>query len=224
MKGMYEGNTDDVGGVYDNPWGDGIQCLNTCDRVISEILDSGGSYTRAKSRKTTGDDWTIVFRSDTYLSWPFREQWTSELVPDAMDLKVDHCLAEPIDRDCSVGLSNILLLIVIICLLIKTITAMIITALVKHNHEPLVTLGDAIASFIRYPDNKTVDMCSITQVELRQTAKSAILPGPQTWQGKIHRRWSVVPMAVWLSSYLLFAASIAIVAVFFFMALSTTDL
>jgi hypothetical protein len=132
---------------------------------------------------------------------------------------VKYCLAEPVDRVCHVGLSSGLLLGVTICVLIKTVVAIVASVvLCRQSHPPLVTLGDAIASFITRPDPNTVGMCTIGQREARASNKSAggfILAGPKQWRAVPQRRWNVVPKSVWLSSYALFISSLLVVAVLF---------
>lgn len=143
---------------------------------------------------------------------------TYGLAQDVANLTVSYCLAEPIDRVCHVGLSVTLLLAVTACVFVKTITAVVVTLVLGHRDSaPLVTLGDAIASFIEQPDPTTFGMCTIGQRDIRMHFKvshRALLAGPRRWLAKQYRRYKIVPLSVWWSSYFLFGGAIAIVTYF----------
>jgi hypothetical protein len=220
----------------------GIQCSNSCGAANDGDYD----FRTGKSKKAVGDTWAYPFFAGEYLGLAdrpnleipesteidlddgshllYQGNWTSGLAPGAMDLTVDHCLVEPVDRVCYVGLSNTLLLAVTICVLTKTITAVVVTiTLGRYNQEPLVTLGDAIASFIRRPDS-TRGMCTIGQMEMRRSHNYATLAGPRRWQGSAHRLWNTIPRATWIWSYVLFSISIITIASCFFSAYSERGL
>jgi hypothetical protein len=70
---------------------------------------------------------------------------------------IDHCLARKVEPHCKLQFSRDILTAVIICNLCK-VAAMIATLLLQH--EPaLVTTGDAISSWLRYPDEATANQC-----------------------------------------------------------------
>ena len=66
---------------------------------------------------------------------------------------IDHCLSRPVEEQCKVQFNMIIMVIVIVCNLIKTTVMGLISW--KQPVEPLVTLGDAIASFLDEPDPTT---------------------------------------------------------------------
>ncbi|KAL9122400.1 MAG: hypothetical protein Q9187_001037, partial [Circinaria calcarea] len=68
---------------------------------------------------------------------------------------VDYCLAEASSPICTVSLSRPLLVVVIVCNAIKLIC--LASTLALTSFEPLITVGDAIASFISDPDPTTVN-------------------------------------------------------------------
>lgn len=150
--------------------------------------------------------------------FPSVSDYISGPVPSVSNLTVDHCLVETVQRVCHVGLSKILLLCVTLCVLVKTVTAVIVTVVLSRDSEaPLATLGDAIASFIQRPDKNTVGMCTLSQTKVRRAGREsrhAILAGPQKWLGKARRRGAVVPTVVWLSSYSLFTVGIGAILYF----------
>ncbi|KAI0099440.1 hypothetical protein F4814DRAFT_442966 [Daldinia grandis] len=157
----------------------------------------------------------------TQLTWEFTtgSTLTSGLQPGATDLLVQYCLANDLDRICHIGLSPTLLLTVTLCVILKTCTAIVVTVVLgRQNQPPLVTLGDAMESFIEKPDPITTGMCTIGQKEIRRAMRSYrafLIPGPRQWKALHRRRWAVVPKLVWISSYLLFGIGIGICAYFF---------
>ncbi|KAI0847467.1 hypothetical protein F5Y00DRAFT_271216 [Daldinia vernicosa] len=144
---------------------------------------------------------------------------TSGLQPGATNLSVQYCLADDLDGICHIGLSPTLLLTVTLCVIFKTFTAVVVTVVLsRQNQAPLVTLGDVMESFIEKPDPVTAGMCTIGQTEIRRSMRfdrCFLLPGPRQWKTLQRRRWAVVPLLVWISSYLLFGVGITICAYFF---------
>ncbi|KAM0816085.1 hypothetical protein AB5N19_01886 [Seiridium cardinale] len=171
--------------------------------------------------------WPINFFSDVmeYVNRSHSDSWSSKsnhffsLNPSFADLSVDYCLAQPSERICHVGLSNTLLLAISVCVFLKTVTAVVITVVLgRRNQPPLVTLGDAVESFIQRPDQYTLEFCTIGQREVRRArdypSEGGLVPEPRLWRSGTHRRWGAVPSGVWASTYVLFFISIGIVAIF----------
>ncbi|KAI0188681.1 hypothetical protein EV127DRAFT_471171 [Xylaria flabelliformis] len=73
--------------------------------------------------------------------------------------RVSHCLAQPTQSTCKVGVSNALLLIVVGCVFIKALQATIVVW--KLPIASLVTPGDVIESFLSYPDSQTQGLCTL---------------------------------------------------------------
>ncbi|KAI1850745.1 hypothetical protein JX266_004027 [Neoarthrinium moseri] len=208
----------------------GAECSNDCKYALaSYAIDNPYEYDFASFENMSA--WNIDFFRQEFdyvnsiQARSIQPSNTSGLVPGGGKILVDYCLVEPVERVCYVGLSNTLLLAVTICVAVKTATAIIVTfVLGRQNQIPLVTLGDAIASFIQNPDNTTYGMCTVNQKDMRRATRSShqkVLTGPQRWLGKVHRRWSVVPKGVWVFSYLLFAVGILILAIFTDQAISS---
>ena len=70
---------------------------------------------------------------------------------------IDYCLSKPVAEHCKLQFSVAIMIVVIICNMIKTVCMNII--LWKQDPEPLVTLGDAIASFLDRHDVTTRRNC-----------------------------------------------------------------
>ncbi|ORY59505.1 uncharacterized protein BCR38DRAFT_412520 [Pseudomassariella vexata] len=215
---------------HDNP----TMCYPLCNEALGQSFSSETGLDPSDINKA---NWTFNFFSSEQSIWWVNgthdnedyvffsaldvSNLTSGLQPGAADLTVSYCLAEPADRVCHVGLSNTLLLAVMLCVFIKTGTAVLVTVVLgRRNQAPLVTLGDAIASFIRQPDPNTAGMCILSQEETRRAYRSRrayVLAAPRQWHTVQKRRWSVVPKTVWWTTYTLFLLGISIVTYFFTM-------
>lgn len=137
---------------------------------------------------------------------------------DAGWFEVSYCLAKPSERLCHVGISSSLLLVVTLSVVIKTLVAIMITyKLSLSKNAPLATLGDTIASFIEHPDHNTLNMCTFDSEKVRLAMESfkPVLPGPQRWTRRSHRRWNVLPKVTLIMSYLLFASGVITMTCFY---------
>lgn len=209
------------------------QCVNNC----YEAMGWTGVTSQAEFAATS--DWEYPFFNETTVElvdgtrmvdpYPYHSlnhslqqegsQLTSGLQPGAVDLPIKYCLAEPVERVCHVALSPTLLLAVTICVIFKTCTAIVVTVVLsRQNQAPLVTLGDAMESFIEKPDPVTAGMCTLGQSEIRRTIvsdRAFLVPGPKQWLASQRRRAGVLPKSVWFTSYLLFAIGISVIVYFF---------
>ncbi|KAI1324847.1 hypothetical protein F5Y16DRAFT_379730 [Xylariaceae sp. FL0255] len=146
------------------------------------------------------------------------------LVGDNDLLTVKYCMAKPAESSCRIALSPTLLLAATLCVIAKTIAAIVVTAVLANpTKSPLVTLGDAIASFIEHPDVTTAGLCTVGQEDVRRVMNSRhtiIQPGPRQWFPLRSRRAAAVPKSVWATSYLFFLSCIAILAFLFHLAVA----
>ncbi|KAI0532325.1 hypothetical protein GGR58DRAFT_490699 [Xylaria digitata] len=81
-------------------------------------------------------------------------------------LRIRYCLAQPIQSTCRVGVSNALLLVVVVSVFIKVILASIVIG--KLPTASLVTPGDAIESFLSNPDPQTRGVCTLDITDTKQ--------------------------------------------------------
>jgi hypothetical protein len=86
--------------------------------------------------------------------------------PFGQGLKVDRCLSEKVPETCSLQFSLYIMLIVIFCNVAKTII-MAITAY-KLKWDPLITIGDAVSSFVVYSDEYTKGCCLLSAQKAKQ--------------------------------------------------------
>ncbi|KAI0096094.1 hypothetical protein GGR51DRAFT_568865 [Nemania sp. FL0031] len=166
--------------------------------------------------------------SDTLVEEPSEyNQRPPGLQPNAFLLSMDYCLAETAQRICHISLSPTLLLAVTATVVTKSFIAVVITVtLSKQNQPPLVTLGDAVASFIEKPDPTTMGFCTFDQNDMKKAlgSNTMVLPGPRCWHARHKRRLAVIPWSTWLSSYLLFIVGISLATYYFTPAVKSTDL
>lgn len=69
-------------------------------------------------------------------------------------IPVKYCSAQPTPGSCQIGVSPVILGIVLACNFVKIVC--LCWTFWKLDFEPLVTLGDAIASFLEHPDGSTI--------------------------------------------------------------------
>lgn len=111
---------------------------------------------------------------------------------------IDYCLVQEIDEECMLQFSLPIMLVVIICNLIKT--ACMIWVAFENGPRPLVTVGDAIASFLNEPDLTTKDNCLADKDFFRKGGWQARL---LTWKPERHRWFRAASMTRWLVSNVL---------------------
>ncbi|KAI0117928.1 hypothetical protein GGR51DRAFT_545815 [Nemania sp. FL0031] len=186
------------------------------DQLNNLFFDAQCAMVAATTNTRPGDSWTDS---------PYHTM-TSGLQQNSFNLSISYCLAEPVENICQIGLSPGLLLGVALCVVAKTITAFVVTtALNRPEHKPLVTLGDAIASFIERPDPVTAGLCTVGQKQIRAAMRQKdayLVPGPRQWTGPQQTWASAIPVSVWLISYTLFATGISICVVLLYEGLTTT--
>lgn len=112
--------------------------------------------------------------------------------------KVDYCLAQQVEEHCKLQLSVHLSTIVIILNAIKVILMVWVVLQVKES--PLMTMGDAVASFLTEADPTTEDMCLLTKKEFRSKEyrfQKMFKKGPRPFSEKRHRWGSAVSRVRW---------------------------
>lgn len=137
------------------------------------------------------------------------------------ELPVKHCMAEPNpDYTCKLGLAPPLLLIVIGCVFLKGVICSGI--LFRLTDDSLVTPGDAISSFISQPDPSTSGLATMGFADadrleydsIEKIPVSGLLKGPMArrWKHSPHRFRSVLSRAVWVRTYSILIAGMALIA------------
>ncbi|KAI0013844.1 hypothetical protein F4779DRAFT_638995 [Xylariaceae sp. FL0662B] len=166
-------------------------------------------------------NWTLKFQ---HKPWYLPADIVKELgYNESFDnLNVKHCLAMPLLKPCKLGLSNTLLLVVVICVFVKAITCAVV--IWRLSDLSLVTPGDAIESFILKPDTRTVGLGTLDIVDSQRLEYAprkswtldvdrelSPLIRPRGWRRSNHRLWRTIPRAAWSRTYfLLFVAMVAL--------------
>lgn len=146
-------------------------------------------------------------------------------------LNLHYCLAQPFPGYCKVGLSNSILLVVIIGVFIKlTQCAIVIWRLPRHS---LVTLGDAIESFILEPDSTTIGQGTLDISDLRsgppqhiinRDPSSTLFTNPRIWRhAKPRRLNTAIGLQFWFSSYFLFVTALIILGIGLSVSISSNE-
>lgn len=140
--------------------------------------------------------------------------WRSE-----RPLEISHCLAEPRKPICSVALSRPLLLVVALAVFSKLIIGASVVWIMSAE-EPLVTLGDAIASFIRDRDAPrfsgypTQDFVRRNAKHLASRSEADQPPTNEIWMQKEQRRADAVPRVAWVRNSWSWVFTVILIATF----------
>lgn len=185
-------------------------CINRCALALG--MDLGGQLTNISAPSES--NWTITFNNPD-ISACNAAQDTELGFDNTFDtFNVKYCLAEPSpDNVCRIGLSNVLFFATTICVFLKAVTCTL--ALCYIPYTSLVTLGDALESFITKPDQVTLGLGTF---DIRDSHRLQFEPfrdlksedtielidkvQPRIWQRKANRLMSTLPRSVWSSTFL----------------------
>jgi hypothetical protein len=216
------GRTSEVSGINN-------QYLSNPDATyLSRGYDSGGTFQDGYGGINLYGTWYMQGTRNVY------DAQSGAIITDPRVFKhkyrvmqVDRCYSEKYEAPCRLSIANSLLLIVCVMCLFKTFLCVLVLKLrVWGNENPLMTPGDAIASFISRPDEETRGMCTLTMEDLRKTAKPTPtrlgeadqnykwLQGPRQWQNNSPRKFGkAVPRNIWVLSSLLIGCSLVVASV-----------
>jgi hypothetical protein len=134
------------------------------------------------------DNWTVASHSSSGGGW-----------------KVDYCLAEKVRQFCKLQYSFPLTMVVITFNLVKS--AILCYMWFGMREAPILTIGDAIASFLRRPDPHTKGGCLLLHREVESmlwylptSIKKYPLHKPRRYFGKRKRWGSAVSTRRWVFS------------------------
>ncbi|KAK3315700.1 hypothetical protein B0H66DRAFT_559574 [Apodospora peruviana] len=134
-----------------------------CENPCVELLRGYAMYSYDDSEADylgPRDEWQLSLGGISDLLEPqMRSGYNSS--GDGALLDVKYCMARTVESQCQIGVSNTIVLIVTVCVCLKTLQCFfILRRLVwKSDREPLITPGDAIASLLQRPDPTTERMC-----------------------------------------------------------------
>jgi len=129
-----------------------------------------------------------------------------------VEAEVSGCKSEITKEKCKVHFSLGIMIVVIACNLVKACS--MITTLVRSREPTLVTLGDAVDSFLRIPDLTTMGICFADRRFIEREWRRGWRTGPRQWkQKKVQRWWASVSKTRWITCNFCFAITIAVSAV-----------
>ena len=128
-------------------------------------------------------------------------------------VEIAGCKSEITDEKCKVQFSLGIMIIVICCNFVKA--CCMITAVVRSREPTLVTLGDAIDSFLRVPDSTTKGMCFADRQYIAREWKFGRRARPTKWEKNgAQRWWTSAGGGRWVTCYIFFSIYIFYMAMF----------
>lgn len=115
------------------------------------------------------------------------------------EFAVQYCLSEPKEEHCQMQFSVAIMGIVIVCNLMKAVCMLL--ALTRQRSQPLVTLGDAIETFLQRADPATAGMCLADKSGFTSRTWSL---RPREWNVQQRRWFSSASMKRWLACNILY--------------------
>lgn len=204
------------------------QTIEGCYQTCSSATGNSAAKLDSRPAESIPSNYTFNFL-DGYTERELPQMyWPGLIDQSAATLDLKYCLSEEISTTCKVGLSNKILLAVLVCLLVKA--ALCVAVLfTMPDKDPLVVPGDAVASFIRSADKFTAGWCTLDRKrESKRSVAITCAAGkttPVQWHAAPSRRWaSAIPPLVWLRSYGLFVTDIIFVGIMFGVAQKSSPL
>jgi hypothetical protein len=123
---------------------------------------------------------------------------------------VKHCLIEQVPESCQVQFAFPFAILVIVCNVIKA-TCMALLLFKFRKYTPLVTIGDAVASFLEHPDPETRGRCLYSRRliekgwnwETANGAKKGELDTEPERFDPVRKRWGSAPSnGRWFATYI----------------------
>jgi len=103
------------------------------------------------------------------------------------EVEISGCKSERTAEKCKVQFSLWIMIVVIGCNLVKAFC--MVMAVARSREPTLVTLGDAVDSFLRTPDPTTIGMCSADREFIERKWRHGWRTGPGRWEQKGAQRW-----------------------------------
>lgn len=153
-----------------------------CSQIVNPAYDCNYYVPRIRDQAANGN-WTVVAHPDT---------------ENSTTLRVKKCLSEESPEHCRLQYSLELTVVVIAFNAIKTLI-LIYVVVGSAVENPILTIGDAVASYIRRPDRATQGRCLVPRRfmevyaltdEVRYYKPKAFVERPRRWRSAVScRRW-----------------------------------
>jgi hypothetical protein len=121
----------------------------------------------------------------------YSTDWTINKIP------IEYCLSKVVENHCQLQYNVFILLIVAICNLVKA--SLMTWIALKYKTSGLMTLGDALSSFLRTPDQTTEGICLMSSKDIRRGEWEFAIP--QYYRATRDRWWKVVSSTQWWISH-----------------------
>ncbi|VUC38177.1 unnamed protein product [Clonostachys rosea] len=134
--------------------------------------------------------------------------WRKQLGADpwTVGTKVHYCLSEKLPNECQINVAISLLYVVIGFNIVKLVLILTMASSNWITHKPLVTLGDAAASFIAIPDPRTKRMCLLSNKVIidhrgdQVVSATMYQPQKRKWaSGVSKRRWIIASFLTFIA-------------------------
>ena len=123
---------------------------------------------------------------------PWRVKLTTE-----EEVEISGCKSEKTVEKCKVRFSLKIMIVVICCNLVKA--CCMVMAVVRSREPTLVTLGDAVDSFLRIPDPTTRGICSADRQLIEGEWRRWRRTEARLWKPKeVQRRWTGASKTRWI--------------------------
>ncbi|KIX08225.1 uncharacterized protein Z518_02881 [Rhinocladiella mackenziei CBS 650.93] len=128
----------------------------------------------------------------------------SKITPKLVDMadqwstggfEVDHCLSEPVESECHLHFSLVLMGVVLGFNILKVIG--IAYVVFRLGEPPLVTVGDAIQSFLRNPDRTSEGMCLSSHASVVASSKLGYAATTMRYEPQQHRFYESASWRQW---------------------------
>ncbi|KAH0842981.1 hypothetical protein FOPE_07835 [Fonsecaea pedrosoi] len=128
----------------------------------------------------------------------------SKITPKLVDIadqwstggfEVDHCLSEPVESQCHLHFSLILMSVVLAFNILKVVGIAYVTFWLGE--APLVTVGDALQSFLCNPDSTTEGMCLASHSSIVASSKLGYKSMPMRYDPQQHRFFEAATWKQW---------------------------
>ena len=122
-------------------------------------------------------------------------------------IQIDYCLSKPIMDHCRLELSVTLLLVIVTCNVIKA--ASLLATLLLADFHPFITVGDAIASFLSFPDQNTKTEGTVSAHDVRHREVELVtelsrmlncLPQSRAWKVDRYKWFTGASLRRWLAT------------------------
>lgn len=205
---------------------DNLACINTYTEQVqtqgsvllviensTSIVYGSGGFSTAYTDWVCGDQdlpCDISPRTEALRSNP------AEWRPGDTQRTVSYCLSEHVPDKCKVQSTLYLTILVTALSLAKAIIMLSLPLGVKES--PLMTIGDAIASFLWRPDLSTENMCLVSKQDMKM-AKACWPRAPRIFKSKRRMLFSAISKTRWILCAFIYVGALIGVAFTFYLAL-----